>query len=160
LERFSPYPHPHPFFLKNLLICPFYKKKVIDVAAGLEAMVADDSTASETFELYGPRQYSMAEVAELVDKEVVKKHRHINLPKMVLKPLAGLLNRALWWPITSADEIEREFIDQEIDPAAKTFKDLDIEPAELTSLTYAYLVCLHYAHFLFFRFALLCAFFL
>ena len=40
----------------------------------------------------------------------------------------------------NADSVEREFIDQEIDPTAKTFKDLGIEPAELSSLTYHYLV--------------------
>ena len=39
----------------------------------------------------------------------------------------------------SADEIEREFIDQEIDPQAKTFKHLGIEPAELSNLTFHYL---------------------
>ena len=39
----------------------------------------------------------------------------------------------------SEDEVEREFIDQYIDPSAKTFKDLDIEPVELSSLTFEYL---------------------
>jgi len=50
------------------------------------------------------------------------------------------LNKALWWPVLTADEVEREFIDQKIDPTAKTFKDLGIEPAELSSLTFHYLV--------------------
>ena len=40
----------------------------------------------------------------------------------------------------SADEVEREFIDQMIDKKAKTFKDLGIEPAKLSSLTFHYLV--------------------
>lgn len=38
------------------------------------------------------------------------------------------------------DEVEREFIDQVIDPTAKTFKDLGIEPAELANFTFHYLV--------------------
>jgi NADH dehydrogenase (ubiquinone) 1 alpha subcomplex subunit 9 len=103
-------------------------------------MLYDDNTASQTFELYGPKQYSTAELAEIVDKEIIKHRRHINLPKAVLKPAAYYLNKFLWWPTMSADQIEREFIDQHIDPTAKTFKDLDIEPAEITSLTYLYLV--------------------
>jgi NADH dehydrogenase (ubiquinone) 1 alpha subcomplex subunit 9 len=103
-------------------------------------MLQDDNTASQTFELYGPKNYSTAEIAELVDKEIVKHRRHINLPKVILKPAAYLLNRALWWPVLSADEIEREFIDQKIDPTAKTFKDLGMEPAELSDLTFHYLV--------------------
>jgi NADH dehydrogenase (ubiquinone) 1 alpha subcomplex subunit 9 len=103
-------------------------------------MLQDDSTAQQTYELYGPKNYSTAEIAELVDKEIIKHRRHINLPKAVLKPLAGILNSALWWPVISADEVEREFIDQKIDRNAKTFKDLGIEPAELSSLTFHYLV--------------------
>lgn len=103
-------------------------------------MLQDDSTASETYELYGPKNYSMAEIAQLVDKEIIKHRRHINIPKRILKPMADLLNRALWWPTMSADEVEREFIDQVIDPGAKTFKDLAIEPAELSNLTFHYLV--------------------
>lgn len=103
-------------------------------------MLHDDSTTEQTYELYGPKNYSTAEIADLVDKEIIKHRRHINLPKAILKPVAGVLNRTLWWPVISADEVEREFIDQHIDPTAKTFKDLGIEPAELSSLTFHYLV--------------------
>ena len=103
-------------------------------------MLEDDATASETFELYGPTNYSMAEIAELVDKEIYKHRRHINLPKPILKPLAKYLNQLIWWKTTSADEVEREFIDQKIDPKAKTFKDLGMEPAELRNYTFHYLV--------------------
>ena len=113
---------------------------MIDVGQGLEKMLQDDNTASQTFELYGPKNYSTAEIAELVDKEIIKHRRHMNIPKAILKPVAGILNKTLWWPISSADEVEREFIDQKIDPTAKTFKDLDIEPVDLSSLTFHYLV--------------------
>ena len=105
-------------------------------------MLEDDSTASETFELYGPTNYSMAEIAELVDREIYKHRRHINIPKPILKPLAKYLNQLIWWKTTSADEVEREFIDQQIDPKAKSFKDLGTEPAELQNYTFHYLVCL------------------
>ena len=115
-------------------------QKAIDVGQALEAMLQDDSTASQTYELYGPKNYSMAEIAELVDREILKHRRHINVPKAILKPAATLLNKLLWWPIISADEVEREFIDQKVDSSAKNFKDLGIEPAELSSLTFHYLV--------------------
>ncbi|PBP19182.1 NADH-ubiquinone oxidoreductase subunit [Diplocarpon rosae] len=117
----------------------YWPVHAIDVGEALEKMLYDDSTAEQTYELYGPKNYSTAEIAELVDREIIKHRRHINLPKAILKPVAGLLNKALWWPVISADEVEREFIDQRIDPSAKTFKDLGIEPAELSSLTYHYL---------------------
>ncbi|KAL9119374.1 MAG: hypothetical protein Q9187_004069 [Circinaria calcarea] len=117
----------------------FWPVHAIDVGDALERMLQDDSTASQTFELYGPKNYSMAEVSELVDREIHKRRRHINVPKRILKPIAGALNRFLWWPTMSADEVEKEFLDQVIDPKAKTFKDLGIEPAELSSLTFHYL---------------------
>lgn len=110
-------------------------------------MLYDDTTAEQTYELYGPKNYSTAEIAELVDKEIIKHRRHINIPKKIIQPVAGLLNKAIWWPTTSADEIEREFIDQEIDPRAKSFKDLGITPAEISSLTFHYLVCVHLSSF-------------
>ncbi|KAL2356063.1 putative NADH-ubiquinone oxidoreductase 39 kDa subunit [Cryomyces antarcticus] len=117
----------------------FWPVHVIDVASALETMLQDDNTASETYELYGPKNYSMGEIADIVDKEIIKHRRHVNIPKRILKPVANLLNKALWWPTTSADQVEREFVDQTIDRKAKTFKDLHIEPAELQNLTYYYL---------------------
>lgn len=109
----------------------------------MEKILYDDATAGETFELYGPKEYSMSEIAALADKEIYKKRRHINLPKAILKPVAGILNKALWWPTMSADEVEREFLDQVIDPTAKTLKDLGIEPGEISNFIYTYLVRHH-----------------
>lgn len=112
----------------------------IDVGQALEALLYDDNTAGQTYELYGPKEYSTAEIAALVDREIFKKRTHINLPKRILKPLAGLLNKVLWWPVLSAEDVEREFFDQQIDETAKTFADLGITPGELSNFTYHYLV--------------------
>jgi NADH dehydrogenase (ubiquinone) 1 alpha subcomplex subunit 9 len=117
----------------------FWPVHVIDVAMALELMLHDDTTAAETFELYGPTNYSMAEINELVAAEIVKDRRHINIPPRLMKPIARYLNKYIWWPTTSETEVEREFLDQVIDPKAKTFKDLDIHPVELKSMTYEYL---------------------
>lgn len=105
----------------------------------LERIGYDDTTAGETFELYGPTNYSLAEIAEIVDKEIIKQRRHINLPKALLKPVLYYLNKLVWWEVMSADQLEQECIDQVIDKSAKTFKDLGIEPADLRDLTYHYL---------------------
>ena len=103
-------------------------------------MLEDDNTASQTYELYGPTNYSMVEIAALVDREIFKKRRHMNVPKFIMQPSARLLNDVLWWHTTSADEIEREFLDQVIDPSAKTFKDLGMQPGDLKDFTFHYLV--------------------
>ncbi|RMZ88087.1 hypothetical protein DV736_g4683, partial [Chaetothyriales sp. CBS 134916] len=117
----------------------FWPVHVIDVGKALDRIALDDTTAGETFELYGPTNYSMAEIAALVDREIIHERRHINVPKAILKPIAYYLNRLLWWPVMSADELEVECLDQHIDKSAKTLVDLGIEPAELASLTYHYL---------------------
>ncbi|CAG2011884.1 unnamed protein product, partial [Fusarium graminearum] len=111
----------------------------IDIGAALEKIFFDDTTAGQTFELYGPKKYSMEEISVMVDKEIYKQRRHLNVPKAILKPVAELLNKVLWWHTMSADEVEREFLDQVIDPKAKTFKDLGIEPGDIINFTYHYL---------------------
>ncbi|KAH8435365.1 complex I NDUFA9 subunit family protein [Aspergillus melleus] len=126
-------------FTSNHMQERFWPVHAINVGAALELMLHDDSTAGQTFELYGPKNYSTAEIAELVDREIIKHRRHINVPKRLLKPLAYYLNKFIWWPTMSADEVEREFMDQIIDPTAKTFKDLGIEPDDLANLTFHYL---------------------
>lgn len=130
---------PTNFITSNWMQERFWPVHAIDVGMALEKMLHDDTTAAETFELYGPTNYSMAEIAELVDKEIIKHRRHINIPPQLLKPIARYLNKFIWWPIASEPEVEKEFEDQVIDPSAKTFKDLGIEPVELRSLTYEYL---------------------
>lgn len=127
-------------FTTNWMQERFWPVHVIDVATALENMLHDDTTAAETYELYGPTEYSMAEIAELVNAEILKRRRHINLPKGLAMPLAHYLNKFIWWPTTSAQQVEREFIDQVIDPTAKTFKDLDIEPVEMKTMLFEYLV--------------------
>lgn len=117
----------------------FYPVHSIDVAMALEKMLYEDSTAGETYELYGPKQYQLAQLKEMVDTEILKTRRHINVPPQIMGPLLDVLNKFLWWPVGSRDEVVREFLDQVIDPSAKTFKDLGIEPVDIANYTYAYL---------------------
>ena len=137
-QRFWPVHVSHVRFLHYMPLADGIK--VIDVATALSKMLEDDSTASETYELFGPTNYSMAEIAELVDKEIYKRRRHLNVPKRIMQPAAKLLNQLIWWKTTSADEVEREFLDQEVNSKAKTFADLDITPADLKNYTFHYLV--------------------
>jgi len=113
----------------------------IDVGAALETIGLDDSTAGQTFELFGPKNYSMKEISELVDREIMKNRRHINLPKFIAGNVFELLNKALWFPTGCKDETEREFLDQFIDKNAKTFADLGMEPGDISNFTFKYLVC-------------------
>ncbi|KAI0443073.1 putative N6-adenine methyltransferase-domain-containing protein [Xylaria telfairii] len=126
-------------FTSNNMQERYWPVHSIDVGHALELMLYDDNTAGQTFELYGPKNYSTEEIAEMVDREIFKKRRHINVPKAILEPAAGLLNRLLWWPILSAEDVQKEFIDQKIDETAKTFADLGITPGDISNYTYQYL---------------------
>lgn len=112
---------------------------VIDVGAALEQMLYDDSTASQTYELYGPKVYTMGQIRELVENEIMKTRRHINVPRQIMAPLADVLNKVLWWPTSSKDQVIREYLDQAIDPEAKTFADLGMEPGDIAKFTFKYL---------------------
>ncbi|KAG5297167.1 NADH-ubiquinone oxidoreductase [Histoplasma ohiense] len=126
-------------FTSNHMRERYWPVHAIDVGHALEKMLFTDSSVGQTYELFGPKNYSTAEIAELVDREIIKRRRHLNVPKRIMKPAAHWANKLLWWPTISADEVEMEFIDQKIDQSAKTFKDLDIEPAEIANLTFYYL---------------------
>ncbi|KAI0127965.1 hypothetical protein BJ170DRAFT_581472 [Xylariales sp. AK1849] len=126
-------------FTSNSMQERFWPVHSIDVGRALEQMLYDDTTAGQTYELYGPTEYSTEEIAEMVDREIFKKRRHLNVPKPILKPIAKLLNKVLWWPVLNAEDIDREFIDQEIDESAKTLKDLGITPGDIKDFTYHYL---------------------
>merc|ERR1712000_354848 len=68
-------------FTANNMQERFWPVHSLDVGLALEKMLYDDSTTAQTYELYGPKEYSMAQIAEMVDREIYKKRRHINLPK-------------------------------------------------------------------------------
>ncbi|GAO52078.1 NAD(P)-binding protein [Saitoella complicata NRRL Y-17804] len=110
---------------------------VADVAEALEYMMHNDWTAAQTFELYGKEELSVAEVAEMVRRVTLKKHRNYNIPSPIMKQICKVLELA-WWPIYSPDQVAREFINDTPTQGAKTFADLGITPAEFehTSLTY------------------------
>ena len=127
-------------FTSNWMQERFWPVHVIDVGAALEKIGMDDSTAGETYELYGPKNYSMAEISELVDREIMKHRRHINLPRIIAAPALEMMNKLLWWPVGCKDIVVREYLDQVIDKNAKTFSDLGMEAGDISAFTFKYLV--------------------
>jgi len=111
---------------------------VTDVGKALEVIAYDDATAGQTFELYGPKEHTLKEIAHMVDKIVYKTHRHINLPKKAFQMIASVLDY-LYWPTISPDEVERQHLDHKIDATAKTFRDLDIEPTDIEADMFQYI---------------------
>lgn len=53
----------------------------------------------------------MVEIVKLVDCEIFKKCRYINVFKVIFKFVVVIINKVLWWDIMLVDEIECEFYD-------------------------------------------------
>lgn len=106
---------------------------VLDVAAALEIMGYDDSTAGKTYELYGPKAYTVAQIHQLVQEATQNELRQVNLPKAVYQMIASLTQN-IYWETICPDQVERMFLDQVVDESASTFADLGMKPAQLEDL--------------------------
>lgn len=133
-------------FTSNNMTQRFRPAHVVDVGAALEKIGYDDSTAGETYELFGPKEYSMAEINEFVGREIFKNRRHVNVPGAIRGPVLEILNKLLWWPVGCKDQVTREFMNQFIDKNAKTFKDLGMEAGDISKFTFTYLVSLAFLY--------------
>ncbi len=74
-------------------------------------LTAPRTSVGATFALPGPRTYTYASLVSLVSAMTLKSHRAPTLPKPVALAIATILNRALWWPTVSPDEVLRKYID-------------------------------------------------
>jgi NADH dehydrogenase (ubiquinone) 1 alpha subcomplex subunit 9 len=100
------------------------------VAYALELMMEDAKSPGETYELYGPGEFTYAQVSDMVTETIMRTKRRINVPKPVALGVTKLLSY-LPWPYISPDEIERMCIDDRVTPDAKTFDDLNIVPRRI-----------------------------
>ncbi|CCH47011.1 NADH dehydrogenase [ubiquinone] 1 alpha subcomplex subunit 9, mitochondrial [Wickerhamomyces ciferrii] len=123
------------FFTFNHNRETLYPAHVLDVATALEKIGFDDSTTGQTFELYGQEQFSIKQIRDLIEPVTRRDYKNLNVPKdlglLLSKVLPGFL-----WP--SQDQINKKFIDQNIDTTAKTFDDLKIVPDRLQDLVFRY----------------------
>ncbi|KAG9290881.1 hypothetical protein G9A89_011031 [Geosiphon pyriformis] len=107
-----------------------YPVNVLDVAHALEIMQKSESTIGETYELFGDKQYSYAQICDFVAYMTLKRVTRIFVPKSIAIMYARLVGFHPSAQI-SPDDIERMLIDDHLTPGLKTFKDLSIEPQSL-----------------------------
>lgn len=132
---------------------------VMDVASALEVMLtAPVTSTASTFALPGPAAHTFNSLLSLVSRMTLNPVSTAPaIPKSAAMAFATIINRALWFPTVSPDEIERKFIDdigaddllapvEDTKPAGwateglkakmtgvdgepvKSWRDLDIEP--------------------------------
>ncbi|ORY77678.1 hypothetical protein BCR37DRAFT_119293 [Protomyces lactucae-debilis] len=116
-----------------------YPTFVRDVARALEHMMHDDSTAGQLYELHQKAPMTVAEITEKISEITLKKPRHYNVPKVVLQTASKVLDKALWWNVLSADQVERQFINEKLTPGAKGYSDLGIQEQQLDAQTMQWL---------------------
>jgi NADH dehydrogenase (ubiquinone) 1 alpha subcomplex subunit 9 len=87
------------------------------------------STAS-TFVLPGPDAFTYTELLELVCFFTMRPvTKFPAIPKPLASLFATLLNRGIWWPTVSPDEIERRYIDDTGVDAARIRKEAAAVPS-------------------------------
>jgi NADH dehydrogenase (ubiquinone) 1 alpha subcomplex subunit 9 len=86
---------------------------VLDVAEALSVMLSAPLTSvASTFHLAGPAVHTYNSLLQLVAAMTMKPVSTApTVPKTVALAFATLVNRGLWWPTVSPDEIERRYID-------------------------------------------------
>jgi NADH dehydrogenase (ubiquinone) 1 alpha subcomplex subunit 9 len=124
-----------------------YPVHVTDVAKALEHIGFHDSTAGQTYELYGDQKMSFLEIRQMIHGitqdfsnagPLSYNFGDYDLPLPIAK-LAAAVKQLAYWKMTNPDQIERHLINQTIDPAAKTFADLGItELDQLADVLFTY----------------------
>lgn len=124
-----------------------YPVHVLDVAKGLEHIGYDDSTAGQTFELYGPEKMTFLEIRQMIHGitqdfaqagPISYNFADYQIPLQLAKLIAGV-KQIPYWKLTNPDQVERHMIHQTIDPNAKTFADLGINDLDqLANVIFSY----------------------
>ncbi|MEK9971695.1 MAG: complex I NDUFA9 subunit family protein [Ferrovibrio sp.] len=113
-----------------------------DVASAILRAVQDDAAAGQTYELGGPKVYSMKEIMQMTLTAIHKKRLLVPVPGFALKPLALALElQPLFAPPITRDQIELLKADNVVAEGAKGLKDLGVEqptPVEGMIETYLY----------------------
>lgn len=113
-----------------------------DVAEAIIRALDRPEAAGQTYELGGPKVYTMREIMELTLAEIKKKRLLLPVPGALLKPLALALElQPLFAPPITRDQIELLKSDNVVAEGAKTLADLGIAnptPVEGVVETYLY----------------------
>jgi uncharacterized protein YbjT (DUF2867 family) len=98
-------PVPAPLFYEGLLpvnaggfeLGPVH---VDDVVAAFAAALEQQQSIGQTYELCGPVAYSWKEILKAIAAATGKKKLMLPAPAMFIAPVAGLLDRFSWFPVT------------------------------------------------------------
>lgn len=110
---------------------------VVDLAEAI-VRAANPAQRGKTFELGGPRAYTMREIYELVLKTVQRRRLVLAVPFWLAKAKASILQFLPVPPLTP-DQVELLRTDNVVSGTAPGFKDLGIEPSAPEAILPTYL---------------------
>jgi NADH dehydrogenase (ubiquinone) 1 alpha subcomplex subunit 9 len=86
---------------------------VLDVAEALNVMLtAPVTSTASTFVLPGPEAYTFTELLNLVEFFTMRKMPNFpTVPRPVIEFVAKVLDKAVWWPTITPDEVIRKYMD-------------------------------------------------
>ncbi|KGM35114.1 complex I NDUFA9 subunit family protein [Inquilinus limosus] len=111
---------------------------VRDVAAAIVACLERDGTAGQTYELGGPRVYTLREIMQLTLQQTGRKKRLVPLSWGMAAFEAKLLGLLPKPPLTS-DQVTQLKIDNVVGAGARTLTDLGITPTPAELILPSYL---------------------
>ena len=109
-----------------------------DVAQAVLACLEREGAAGQTYELGGPRVYTLREIMQLTLQQTGRKKRLVSLSWGMAAFEAKLLGLLPKPPLTS-DQVAQLKIDNVVSPGAKTLADLGIQPTPAELILPSYL---------------------
>ena len=103
---------------------------VLDVAAAMTTMLSAPITSTaSTFALPGPAVHTFRSIETVVSAMTMQPVSSAPMiPKAAAQAIAGVLQRVIWWPTISPDEVERKYIN-DVGADALTAVSVDEKPA-------------------------------
>ena len=138
LARMSPF---LPLIGSSTKFQPVY---VGDVAQGVANALSKPEAASKTYELGGPRTYTMKELLQYILREIDRPRMLLSLPMIVAAPMGyiiGALSRLnpFFGPPLTGDQVQMLKTDNIVSPGFSTLADLgvtNLETVEAITPTY------------------------
>lgn len=118
-----------------------------DVASAIAAALASSEARGQTYELGGPRTYTMTELLKFITREIDRPRLMLPIPLLFASPM-GYTTGAIFkiWPISywappiTGDQVQMLQVDTIVGAGAKTIADLGITNLEtIESITPTYL---------------------
>jgi uncharacterized protein YbjT (DUF2867 family) len=111
---------------------------VCDVADAVIRCLDDAATAGRTYELGGPKIYTMRELFELLLREIRRKRWFLDLPFSIAELQAKLMSILPSPPLTP-DQVELLKRDNVVSPGAMTLASLGLSPTPVEAILPTYL---------------------